>query len=86
VARGSRTTYTVTVIANGPFTSSVTFAVGGLPKRTSSTFSPASVSGSGSSTLTASANKRAVPGTYTLTITGTGGGLKRSTTVTLIIH
>jgi hypothetical protein len=36
--------------------------------------------------LTVSANKPAQIGTFTLTITGTGGGLSHSKTVTLIIQ
>ena len=86
VSRGSKTSYTVTVAAIGPFSSNVSFTVTGLPKRNSSSFSPTSVSGSGSSTLTVSPNRSAPTGTYNLTISATGGGLTHSAAVTLIIQ
>jgi len=46
VSGNSKTTYTVTVTALGPFSATVNFSVSGLPARTSATFSPTSVVGS----------------------------------------
>jgi hypothetical protein len=86
VSGNSKTTYTVTVSALGPFTATVTFSVSGLPARISASFNPATVPGSGASTLTVSAKPKAPTGTYSLTVNGTSGGLTHSTKVTLVIH
>jgi uncharacterized membrane protein len=86
VGRGSKTFYTVTITALGPFTSSVSFTVTGVPKRTSTSFSPTSVTGSGTSTLTVGPNRNAPPGTYSLTIKGSGAGITHSAVVSLTIQ
>lgn len=85
VTRGSKTTYSVTITPSGPFSANVTFAVSGLPARTSASFNPTSVVGSGSSTLTVSVKKPAATGTYLLTISATGGGSTHSANVSLVI-
>ena len=86
VRRGSKTTYTVTITALGPFSATVNFSVTGLPRRTSASFNPTSVAGSGSSTLTITVNRPAASGTYPLRITATGGGLTHSASVSLVIQ
>lgn len=86
VKRGSQMTYTVTITPSGPFSATVNFSVTGLPARTSASFKPTSVVGSGSSTLAVSVKKPAAIGTYLLTITATGGGVKHSITVNLVIQ
>lgn len=86
VTRNSKTTYRVTITPLGPFNSSVSFSVSGLPSRTSSSFNPTSVAGSGTSTLTISPKRNAPTGTYTLTVTGSGGGTNHSATVTLVVQ
>jgi uncharacterized membrane protein len=86
VGRGSKTSYTVTITALGPFSSSVSFTVTGVPKRTSTSFSPTSVTGSGTSTLTLSPNRNATRGTYSLTINGSGAGITHSAVVSLTIQ
>jgi hypothetical protein len=82
----SKTTYSVTVSALGPFSSVVTFSISGLPARTSASFSPGSVPGAGTSTLTIFAKAKAPSGTYPLTVSATGGGLTHSTTVNLVVQ
>ncbi len=86
VRRGSKTTYTVTITALGPFSATVNFSVTGLPRHTSASFNPTSVAGSGSSTLTITVNRPAATGNYPLTITATGGGLTHSANVSLVIQ
>jgi hypothetical protein len=86
VRRGSKTSYTVTIAPLGPFSSSVSFTVTGVPKRTSTSFSPTSVTGSGTSTLTVGPNRNAPPGTYSLTIKGSGAGITHSAVVSLTIQ
>jgi hypothetical protein len=85
VSGGSRTTFTVSVTALGPFSAVVNFSVSGLPTRTSSSFTPTSVAGSGNTTLTISTKPKTATGTYPLTIKATGGGLTHSTSVSLAI-
>jgi len=81
---GSSATYTVSVNRTGGFTSPVTLSVTGLPSGASATFTPNPATGA-SSTLkvTVSIFPR---GTFTLTVTGTGGSptLTRTATATLI--
>jgi hypothetical protein len=86
VRANSKTTYSVTVSAPGPFSSVVTFSISGLPARTSASFSPGSVPGAGTSTLTIFAKAKAPSGTYPLTVSATGGGLTHSTTVNLVVQ
>jgi len=86
VRRGSQTTYAVTIAPVGPFSATVNFSVTGLPKQTSASFNPTSVTGQGSSTLTVSPKMGAPRGTYTLTITATGGGITHSQMVSLVIQ
>ena len=86
VTAGGGTSYNVSVTAtNGSFTSNVVLSVSGLPAGTSAGFTPPSVGGPGSSTLNVTTSTNTPGGTCTLTIIGTGGGLTRSTTVTLNI-
>jgi hypothetical protein len=78
VAQGGSTTYSVTVTPSGGFSSAVTLSVSGVPSGASGSFSPNPVpGGNGTSTLTVNTGTAAA-GTYSLTITGTGGGLTRS--------
>jgi Domain of unknown function (DUF1929)/Glyoxal oxidase N-terminus/PKD domain len=86
IARGSSTQYTVTIAPGSGFSGAVSFSVSGLPRRTSASFNPSSITASGSSTLTISANRKAPIGTSTLTITGTSGGVSHSQQVTLTIQ
>jgi hypothetical protein len=86
VNRGSKTTYTATVKAVGPFSGTVNFSVSGLPALTSASFNPTSVVGSGETKLRVSTRPGALTGTYPLNISGTSGGLKHSTSVKLVIQ
>lgn len=86
VARKSSGNYIVSISALNGFSGTVALSVSGVPARTSSSFSPSSVSTSGQSTLTISPNKPAQTGTYQLVITGTSGNLTHSANVTLVIQ
>jgi hypothetical protein len=81
VARASSTSYTVTISPQNGFTGSVTFSVGGLPNRSSGSFSPNPATTS--SVLTVTTGRRTPTGTYTLTITGASGATSHAITVTL---
>jgi uncharacterized membrane protein len=78
--------YTVTISAVGSFTSNVTFRISGLPNQATPLFRPNSVTGSGTTNLAVSAKQKTPAGTYSLTITATGGGVNHSTTVTLVVQ
>jgi len=86
VARKSQGSFTVSIAAVNGFSGTVALSASGVPARTSSSFSPTTVTGSGNSRLTISVNKPAQPGTYPLVITGTSGNLSHSTNVTLVIQ
>jgi hypothetical protein len=86
VSRGSNGSYSVTVTPGSGFTGTVGLSVSGLPRRTSASFSPASITGSGTSTMTVSANRKSPTGTFTLTVTAVSGGLTHSQQVTLTLR
>ena len=89
LTRGSSTTYAVTVTAANGFTGVVTLTSAISPAGTgiAMSFNPNGVTlgTSAQSTLTVASTRRTPKRTYTITITGTGGGRVHSTTVTLIV-
>ncbi len=84
VNQGDATSYTVTVSPEGTFTSSVDLSVSGLPPGASSTFTPNPTAST--STLSVTTSPTTPAGTYPLTISGTGGGLTHTTSVTLVVQ
>lgn len=88
VRRGSSTAYTITATPSGGFSGDVTFTLSGLPSGASATWSanPVAVTGAPvSSTLNVATTRTAATGAFTVTVTGAGGGLSRTTRVTLQI-
>ena len=86
VTVGDGASFDVEVMAtNGEFSNEVDLTASGLPPGAAVGFTPLSLPGSGSSTLNVTISTNTPAGTYTLKIIGTGGGLTRSTTVTLNI-
>ncbi|HEY1901987.1 MAG TPA: hypothetical protein VGG56_06135 [Terracidiphilus sp.] len=83
VAGGSAADTVITVTGQDGFSSNVNLVASGLPTGVTATFSSA-VTGT-KSTLAFTAGATAVPGTYAVTITGTSGGLTRTTAVVLTI-
>jgi hypothetical protein len=86
VSRSSSALYTVTITPGSGFNGTVSLSVSGLPRRTSASFSPSSITTSGSSTLTVSTGHRTPTGTFTLTISATSGGLTHKQQVTLTVQ
>ena len=86
VSRGSSARYTVTITPGSGFTGTVSLSVSGLPRRTSASFNPSSITTSGSSTLTVSTNRRTPTGTFTLTISAISGGLTHKQKVALTVQ
>ncbi|MEQ1947207.1 MAG: hypothetical protein ABL995_08460 [Bryobacteraceae bacterium] len=84
VAQGAKSgNYTINVSTSNGFSGSVSFTVSGLPA--GATLSPAPAATKTSATFAVLASATAAAGTYTLTINGTSGTLKHSTTTTLVI-
>ena len=89
VSRGSAVDYTATITSLNGFAGTVSFSMSGCPRRATCTFNPTSVTlppSPANSTLHVSTSRRTPTGTYTLTITGTSGSLRHSTTVSLTVQ
>jgi hypothetical protein len=86
VVAGGSTTYTVNVSALDGFSGNVSLSASGLPTGSSAGFNPTSIATSGSSTLTITTSGSTPTGSYTVTITGTSGGLTHTTMVTLAVN
>ncbi|MGD0136816.1 MAG: S53 family peptidase, partial [Bryobacteraceae bacterium] len=76
----------VTIKASGGFDSAVALSATGIPSGVTGSFSPTSITGSGSSDFTLTVARNAPTGTYPITITGTGGGITKSTTLTFSVR
>jgi hypothetical protein len=92
ISQGGTTTYTITVTSANGFNGTVSLAALNLPGNVvlaGTGFSPQTVTvasgGSASSTFTYVSNSTVPTGTFTLTMQGSGGGLIRSTTVSLTV-
>ena len=85
VVRTTSTSFSVTISSANGFSGTVSLNVSGLPSNATASFSDPLVTGSGSSTLTVTPALSTPPGIYTLTITGTSGGLSHSVNVTLMV-
>jgi subtilisin-like proprotein convertase family protein len=86
VTAGNPAAFTLTSTASGGFSDNVTLsaspAIGGVTY----SFALNPIGPNGSTTLTCSTTTSAAPGTYTITISGTGGSLVRTTAVQLTIN
>jgi peptidoglycan hydrolase-like protein with peptidoglycan-binding domain len=85
VTPGSSTSTTITATLVSSPVQSVIFSVSGLPNKVSASFSQVSCSPSCSSALTILTLPDAQAGSYPITISGTGGGLTRTTLYNLVI-
>src|SRR5712692_6762976 len=84
VTQGGSTTYTVNISPSGGFTGAVSLTATGLPPGASASFSPNPATAS--STMAVGTDAATPPGSYALTITGVGGTLTRTTSVTLTVN
>lgn len=89
VARGTSTTYSVTLAAVNSFTGPVSLSVSNLPSRTTAAFAPnpviLGVGGTATATLTITTQRTGPTGTFSLTINATSGAPAHSSNVTLTI-
>jgi subtilase family serine protease len=78
----------VSTTISGGFNSAVSLSASGVPSRVAYSFTPSSIAapGSGSAHFNLSVSRRATPGTYPITITGTGGGKTHSVVFTFYIY
>ncbi|MGA3318520.1 MAG: LamG domain-containing protein, partial [Candidatus Korobacteraceae bacterium] len=87
VAQGNQGTSTITTTVSGGFSSSISLSASGVPTGTTVSFNPQTIPapGSGSSTMTITVGASTLVGRYPITVTGNGGGIQQSTTVTLTV-
>ena len=85
VVVGGTARYTVTLAATNGFSGAVNLSVSGLPSGSTGSLSvnPVNLPASTSSTLTITTSATSKLGNYTLTVTGTSGGLTHTTTFAL---
>ena len=85
--QGSSSTLSATTLHNGVFKSAVSLAWSGLPSGVIASLAKSAVPAPGDGTVltTVSTSTSATPGTYTATLTATGGGISRSWPVRLTI-
>src|SRR5436309_1930598 len=83
LAQGATGTTTVTITRTN-FAGAVTLSLGNAPAGVTGSFNPAAPTGT-SSTLTMSVGATVLPGTYNLTVAGTGTPGNRSTPLTLTV-
>lgn len=87
VAQGNQGNSTITTTVLNGFNNAIALTSSGAPAGTTVTFNPTSIPapGSGTSAMTIAVGSTTTPGTYPITVTGTGGGVQHSTTVTLTV-
>src|SRR5271156_474158 len=82
--QGQSGTASVTTAVSGGFDSAIALSATGEPTGVTITFTPASIAapGSGTSSMLLTVSRTAKTGPYPITITGTGGGITHTTTLT----
>jgi hypothetical protein len=86
VLQGDSEQTTINVGLTSGVAQTVTLSASDLPPGVSASFAPFSGAPPFNSTFTVFTSSSTPKGTYTITITGTGGGLRRTTTFTLIVN
>jgi len=80
---GNSATFTVNLTPVNGFGGNVALSLSGVPAGVTANLSPASLPGIGSTTLTFTASSSVQPGDYDVVVTGTSGGITRSTLLLL---
>jgi subtilase family serine protease len=86
--RGESGYAVVTTTVSGGFDSAIALSATGVPSGVTASFSPTSIAapGSGTSDFILTVARNAPLGTYPITITGTGGGVTHTTTLTFSVR
>ena len=87
VALGNQGTSTITTATRWAFDSSISLSASGMPTGTTVSFNPSAIPapGAGHSTMTITVGSSTAMGSYPITVTGNGGGIQHSSTVTLTV-
>jgi hypothetical protein len=87
VQPGNQGNSTITTTISGGFNSAIALSASGMPSGTTVGFMPNPIPapGAGSSTITITVGGSTPLGTYPITVTGKGGGIQQTTTVTLTV-
>lgn len=85
VNAGAAANYAVSSTASGGFASPITYSVAPAVTGVTYAFSANPAAAGAATTLTATTSASTPAGTYALTVTGTGGGLTRTTNVSLTV-
>ncbi len=87
ILQGNSGNSTISTSVFGGFNSSIGLTVSGAPSGVTATLNPTSIAapGSGSSTLSIGVGSTVATGTYTLTVSATGGGITNTTNVSLTV-
>ncbi len=85
VVAGSSHTATLTLTAQGGFSSAVTLSATGAPSGVTVKFSASTITAASTVTVTISTTTSAAAGNSTITISGSGGGLTRTTPLALTV-
>ncbi len=87
IAQGNQGKSTITTIVSGGFNSAITLSASGVPAGATVSFNPNPIPapGSGTSAMTVMVGANTPVGTYPITVTGSGGGIKQTTTVNLTV-
>jgi len=84
--QGGQTTSSISTAVTSGSAQSVALSLSGQPAGVTGGFSPSSVTAGGSSTLTLTVGASVTPGTYPLTVTGTGTSATHTTGVSLTVN
>lgn len=87
IVQGATGTSVVTTTVAGGLNAPVTLSVGGTPPGANATLSPTSIPapGAGSSTLSITSDASTPAGNYSITVSGSGGGVTQTTTIPLTV-
>ncbi|HKM77976.1 MAG TPA: zinc-ribbon domain-containing protein [Candidatus Bathyarchaeia archaeon] len=86
VVQGQTVSYSVNVVSLNGFNSQVSLSVSGLPSDANGVFSNPSGTPNFASTLTVTLPENVSTGSYTLTVTGSGGGLSHVANLVLTVN
>ena len=87
IVQGSQASSSINSTLSGTFNGAITLSAAGMPTGVTATFAPGTLAapGSGNSVMTISVNKSVAVGTYPVTVTGNGGGVRQTATIVLTV-